>query len=289
MLGILDTDNYTSLHYNPRTGVNSREWIRYADNTFEPVRRNGNVNRKSRNRPGAPDWWVTERPLDWDPTEHGHEVTLNHDYGTEVSPAYDKDMENKPPEYSKLPYYETGRKSYAKMSADSGGGGGSEGSDGSEGGTKGGDEGPSGGGLDKEKGKSPKGGGTTLTQGSEGFWEMQAREKGAESGDDQAAGPSKSANDTAGVDLENLINSAPKNESQAKEWFEALGRADLGTLTPEQQQRLNEVLSGMEDGRGPVEGAVIGGLRELTGRINRKRAEWGIKDPEPPLVGVGVR
>ena len=257
MFGILNTDNYTSLHYNPKTGVNSREWIRYADNTFEPVRKSGNVNRKSRNRAGAPDWWVTERPLDWDPAEHGHEVTLNHDYSGKASPAYDKDMENKPSVYGKLPYYETGRKSYAKMS-DSGGG--SEGSGGSEGGTKGGDEESAGGGLDKEKGKSAKpGSNTTLTRGSEGFWEMQAREKAAEqeaakSGDGRAAGSGNSANDTAGVDLENLINSAPKSESQAKEWFEALGRTDLGTLTPEQQQRLNEVLSGMEDGRGPVKG-----------------------------------
>ena len=111
---------------------------------------------------------------------------------------------------------------------------------------------------------------------------MRAREKGAEpeaakSGDGRAAGSGNSANDTAGVDLENLINSAPKSESQAKEWFEALGRTDLGALTPGQRQRLNDVLSGMEDGRGPVERAVIGGLRELTGRINGVREYFGMK------------
>ena len=92
---------------------------------------------------------------------------------------------------------------------------------------------------------------------------MQARDKGVEqeaakSGDGQADGPSKSANDTAGVDLENLINSMPKNESQAQEWFEALGKTDLEALTPAQRQRLNQALSGMEDGRGPIERATIG-------------------------------
>ena len=181
------------MHYNPKTGVNSREWIRYADNTFEPVRKSGNVNRKSRNKPGAPDWWVTERPLDWDPRDNGHEVTLNHDYGGKAKPAYDKNMENKPSKYSKQPYYGTGGLHFAKLSADSGGGGGSEGS----GGSKDGNQGPAGGGSGKETGKSAKPGGSTLTQGSEGFWEMQAREKaaeqeGAKSGDGQAASPPSS-------------------------------------------------------------------------------------------------
>lgn len=81
MFDFLNADNYTSLHYNPHTGEQNRLWIRYGDNTFEPVRRNGNVNRKSRNKPDAPDWWVTERPQGWNPRDHGYYVTLNHDYG----------------------------------------------------------------------------------------------------------------------------------------------------------------------------------------------------------------
>ena len=86
MDSISNDDKYKTLHYNSSTGAQDRLWIRYGDNTFEPVRRDGNLNRKSRDKPGAPDWWVTDRPQGWDPAQHGHKVTLNHDYGADRKP-----------------------------------------------------------------------------------------------------------------------------------------------------------------------------------------------------------
>jgi hypothetical protein len=86
MDSIFNDDKYKTLHYNSSTGKQDRLWIRYGDNTFEPVRRDGNLNRKSRNKPGAPDWWVTDRPQGWNPAKHGHKVTLNHDYGAGRKP-----------------------------------------------------------------------------------------------------------------------------------------------------------------------------------------------------------
>ena len=84
---IFNDDKHKTLHYNSSTGEQDRLWIRYGDNTFEPVRRDGNLNRKSRNKPGASDWWVTDRPQGWDPAKHGHKVTLNHDYGAGRKPG----------------------------------------------------------------------------------------------------------------------------------------------------------------------------------------------------------
>lgn len=47
----------------------------------EPVRKEGDLMKKSRTNAPAEDWWVTEKPRDWDPRDHGFGVTLNHDPG----------------------------------------------------------------------------------------------------------------------------------------------------------------------------------------------------------------
>ncbi|ADU61344.1 MAG: hypothetical protein KUA35_06610 [Pseudodesulfovibrio sp.] len=45
---------------------------------FEPVRKEGDLAAKRRTSDPAEDWWVTDRPRDWDPRDHGFEATLNH-------------------------------------------------------------------------------------------------------------------------------------------------------------------------------------------------------------------
>ena len=87
MDSIFDTDNLTTLHYNPSTGRENRLWIRYGDDTFEPVRPGGNVNRKYHSRSRPTDWWVTEKPKDWNPADHGFDVSLNHDFGEHDKPG----------------------------------------------------------------------------------------------------------------------------------------------------------------------------------------------------------
>ena len=87
MFGLMDTDNSTKLNYDRTTGGFNRSWIRYADNTFEPVRKQGVIRRKKRSPDPAKDWWVVDRPQDWNPAEHGFNVTLNHDYGEDGKPS----------------------------------------------------------------------------------------------------------------------------------------------------------------------------------------------------------
>ncbi|MEF2231118.1 MAG: hypothetical protein V3571_09335 [Pseudodesulfovibrio sp.] len=87
MDSIFDTDNLTTLHYNPSTGQENRLWIRYGDDTFEPVRRDGDLNRKYHSRTRPTDWWVTEKPRDWNRADHGFDVSLNHDFGEHDKPG----------------------------------------------------------------------------------------------------------------------------------------------------------------------------------------------------------
>ena len=56
MFEIFNTDNLTSLQYNRDTGGFDRRWIQYADNTFEPVRKDQSVSRKQRFPDPAKDW-----------------------------------------------------------------------------------------------------------------------------------------------------------------------------------------------------------------------------------------
>ncbi|WP_419786017.1 hypothetical protein [Pseudodesulfovibrio sp.] len=87
MDSIFNNDNFTKMHYNPSTGQENRLWIRYGDNTFEPVRRDGNLGLKYRSKSRPTDWWVTERPKDWNPAENGFDLSLNHDYGEQDKPG----------------------------------------------------------------------------------------------------------------------------------------------------------------------------------------------------------
>jgi len=77
MFDAFNTDKYTRLRYDNTTGGQNRQWVRYADGMFEPVRKEGDLMKKRRTDDPADDWWVTEKPRDWDPRDHGIGVTLN--------------------------------------------------------------------------------------------------------------------------------------------------------------------------------------------------------------------
>lgn len=81
MNDLLSTDKYTKQNYDRDAGEMKREWIRYADNTFEPVRQVRNTNRKYHSKKRMTDWWVVQKPQDRDSEKTGHNVSLNHDYG----------------------------------------------------------------------------------------------------------------------------------------------------------------------------------------------------------------
>lgn len=81
-------DQLSKVVYDRSTGGMKRQWIRYADDTFEPVRKTGNINKKYHSSNSMIDWWVTEKPLEWTPLENGFNVSLNHDfYGQRRSKA----------------------------------------------------------------------------------------------------------------------------------------------------------------------------------------------------------
>jgi len=94
MKNMFNTDKYTKLEYNRNTGKMDREWIRYADNTYEPVRRDGNIHRKYHSPNRMTDWWLTRKPQDWHPSDEGADASLNHDYGEHDKPGAKR---NKPP------------------------------------------------------------------------------------------------------------------------------------------------------------------------------------------------
>lgn len=76
-----NNDKYMKLEYNPLTGDRDRQWIHYADDTFEPVRKDGDLKQKGHSGANMFDWWVVNKPQDWNPLEQGFNVSLNHDYG----------------------------------------------------------------------------------------------------------------------------------------------------------------------------------------------------------------
>jgi len=83
----MNTDKHTKLRYSPITGKTNRQWLHYADDTFEPVRKDGNIKRKYHTNTRMMDWWVVDKPQDWNPAENGFNVSLNHDYGEEDKPG----------------------------------------------------------------------------------------------------------------------------------------------------------------------------------------------------------
>lgn len=76
--GHMDDKKYIRLRYNRNTGDFERTWVRYVDNTFEPVRRWESISKKSRSQDPSKDWWLEDKPSDWDPARYGYNVALNH-------------------------------------------------------------------------------------------------------------------------------------------------------------------------------------------------------------------
>ena len=81
MKSTLNKEPYVSTNLNRNTGQSLRQWIEYADGVFEPVRKNGNLNKKYHGNKRTLDWWTVDKPLDWNPSNEGKKVSLNHDYG----------------------------------------------------------------------------------------------------------------------------------------------------------------------------------------------------------------
>lgn len=62
------------------TSYELRQWIRYDDGSYEPVRMGGDIRRKQRG-PGIPMWWIMRMPRNWMPQDHGYAYTDNHPSG----------------------------------------------------------------------------------------------------------------------------------------------------------------------------------------------------------------
>jgi len=80
-------DRYCKFVYDPETERYDRLWLRYADGTYEPVRRTGDPERKWRGSRLARAWRVERKPADWRPWEHGHGFAWNHALGQAGKPA----------------------------------------------------------------------------------------------------------------------------------------------------------------------------------------------------------
>ena len=80
-------DRYCKFVYNPAAARHERQWLHYADGTFEPVRRVGDPECKWAGSRLARAWWVESRPADWMPWEHGYGFAWNHTLGQEGKPA----------------------------------------------------------------------------------------------------------------------------------------------------------------------------------------------------------
>jgi len=79
-------DRFCRFTYNPQTSEYERNWIQYADNTFEPVRRVGNVKKKFEAQRTDFNWWTVKKPAQWRPWHEGHGFSWNHTLGEETKP-----------------------------------------------------------------------------------------------------------------------------------------------------------------------------------------------------------
>lgn len=79
-------DRYKKLTFDPRTGGFNRQWLRYGDGVYEPVRRDGNLRDKWSDPHRLMTWWVEEKPDSWVPEDDGMQTSMNHDYGEENKP-----------------------------------------------------------------------------------------------------------------------------------------------------------------------------------------------------------
>ena len=88
MSGNNTDDKYRKLAYDPATGGRKREWIRYGDGVYEPVRKDENPRDKWSDPHRQMTWWLEEKPEPWRPSDDGAGMSLNHDYGEENKPGW---------------------------------------------------------------------------------------------------------------------------------------------------------------------------------------------------------
>ncbi len=81
------TDRYCRFSRDPVTGAYERHWIQYADNTFEPVRRVGELSRKYEGERTNFHWWRLRKPAAWRPRHDGCGFSWNHHFGEENKPG----------------------------------------------------------------------------------------------------------------------------------------------------------------------------------------------------------
>mgnify|MGYP006305323715 FL=1 len=59
------------------SGTPMKLWLQYEDGLHEPVRKDGDLHKKSR-APGNADWWVVPKAPGWKPEDDGFRTTDNH-------------------------------------------------------------------------------------------------------------------------------------------------------------------------------------------------------------------
>eukprot|EP00828_Plagiopyla_frontata_P031438 TRINITY_DN4127_c0_g4_i1.p1 TRINITY_DN4127_c0_g4~~TRINITY_DN4127_c0_g4_i1.p1 ORF type:complete len:677 (+),score=268.79 TRINITY_DN4127_c0_g4_i1:180-2210(+) len=108
-------DRYCKFIFNPERDGYDRVWIRYSDNTYEPVRRDGDLEAKwtgGRDNLDARAWWVEHKPARWQPWEHGFGFAWNHTLGEDHKPPDWGDKSEAERLAGNAPYFlelETGR------------------------------------------------------------------------------------------------------------------------------------------------------------------------------------
>ncbi|BCS88877.1 RHS repeat domain-containing protein [Pseudodesulfovibrio sediminis] len=80
-------DRYCAFTYNPDCDCYEREWIHYADGTFEPVRRVGALSKKWKTERANANWWAVRKPVEWRPWHEGFGFSWNHSLGEQGKPA----------------------------------------------------------------------------------------------------------------------------------------------------------------------------------------------------------
>lgn len=98
-------DRYNRYTYNPVTNKQEREWIKYADGTYEPVRRTGSLSKKWNDQRTDFAWWTERKPADWMPQDEGLPFAWNHTLGEDNKPHDWADKSPQETEEGNTPYF----------------------------------------------------------------------------------------------------------------------------------------------------------------------------------------
>lgn len=98
-------DRYCHFTFNPSAGAYERDWIQYADGTFEPVRRVGSLSKKFEGERTNFNWWRVRKPAQWRPWDEGYGFSWNHDQGEDGKPDDWGDKSDREREFGDAPYF----------------------------------------------------------------------------------------------------------------------------------------------------------------------------------------